>query len=98
MIFPENEMYSVSSHGRVRNNRTNRLLHLDYNQRYVRVGLNDKKHYYIHRMVYCTFHNDFQLDGYVIDHIDSNPLNNHLDNLQKITQQENCLKQGRFND
>nr|DAG03253.1 MAG TPA: homing endonuclease [Siphoviridae sp. ct2D011] len=49
-------------------------------------------------MVYCTFHNDYDLEGFVIDHIDENPLNNNLENLQKITQSENCLRQKRFND
>lgn len=98
MVFQLNPLYSISSKGRVRNNRTNRILHLDESQKYTRISLNDKKHYYLHRMVYCTFNNDFDLDGFVIDHIDSNPRNNNLENLQKITQQENCLKQKRFND
>lgn len=98
MIFPLNEMYSISNLGRVRNNRTNRLLVIDTHQTYNRVSLNDKKHYYIHRMVYCTFNNDFDLNGFIIDHKDGNPKNNNLNNLQKITQQENCLKQKRFND
>ena len=98
IVFQQNELYSISSFGRVRNNKTNRLLHIDNSQTYSRVSLNDKKHYYIHRMVYCSFHNDWDLDGYVIDHIDNNPKNNNLDNLQKITQSENCLKQERFND
>lgn len=98
MIFPLNELYSISSKGRVRNNKTNRLLHIDDSQTYSRVSLNDKRHYYIHRMVYCSFHNDWNLEGYVIDHIDNNPKNNWLENLQKITQSENCLRQGRFND
>ena len=86
MVFQENNMYSISSFGRVKNNKTNRLLYLDKNQKYVRISFNNKKHYYVHRLVYCTFHNDFDLDGFVIDHIDGNPSNNHLDNLQKITQ------------
>lgn len=98
MIFPENEDYSVSSCGRIKNNRTNRLLYIDEHQKYSRIQLNDQKHYYIHRLVYCVFHNDYDLDGYVIDHIDGNPRNNNLENLQKITQQENCLRQERFND
>ena len=97
-IFPLNNLYEVSSYGRVRNIKTNRLLKIDDFQKYQRVSLNDKKHYYLHRMVYCTFNNDFNLEGFVIDHIDNNPKNNKLDNLQKITQQENCLKQDRFND
>ena len=97
-VFPLNNLYEVSSYGRVRNIKTNRLLKIDDFQKYQRVSLNDKKHYYLHRMVYCTFNNDFNLEGFVIDHIDNNPKNNKLDNLQKITQQENCLKQDRFND
>ena len=97
-VFPLNNLYEVSSCGRVRNIKTNRLLKIDDFQKYQRVSLNDKKHYYLHRMVYCTFNNDFNLEGFVIDHIDNDPKNNKLDNLQKITQQENCLKQDRFND
>lgn len=91
-IILENPLYSVSSFGRVRNNKTNRLLHEDNSQKYVRVSLNDKKHYYLHRLVYCTFYDDYDLNGYVIDHIDNNPKNNKLDNLQKITYSENNFK------
>lgn len=98
MIIPEQPNYSVSSLGRFRNNRTNRLLKKDENQKYVRISFADKKHYYVHRLVYCVFNNDYDLDGFVIDHIDGNPKNNELSNLQKITQSENCLKQKRFND
>lgn len=96
LVVAENPLYSVSNYGRVINNRTNRLLKIDNCQRYSRIGLNDKKHYYIHRLVYCTFYNDYDLEGFVIDHIDANPRNNHLDNLQKITVSENNLR--RFND
>lgn len=97
-VIPFDLTYSISSCGRVRNNRTNRLLKKDDHQRYSRIQLSDKKHYYIHRLVYCVFNNDFDLDGFVIDHIDADPKNNNLNNLQKILQSENCLKQGRFND
>lgn len=95
-IVIENPTYSVSNYGRVINNKTNRLLKLDTNQKYVRVSFNDKKHYYVHRLVYCTFNNDYDLKDFVIDHIDFDPSNNHLDNLQKITVTENNLR--RFND
>lgn len=92
----QNPLYSVSNKGRVINNRTNRLLALDNCQKYVRVSFNDRKHYYVHRLVYCTFNNDYDLEGYVIDHIDSNTRNNTLENLQKITISENNSR--RFND
>lgn len=88
-VVQENPLYSVSNKGRVRNNGTNRLLHLDENQKYTRVSFNDKKHYYLHRLVYCTFHNDYDLEGFVIDHLDSNPKNNTLENLEKVTISEN---------
>lgn len=94
-IFPLNMQYSISNLGRIKNNRTSRLLHLDINGTYPRITLQinkQKVHYYVHRLVYCTFHNDFNLKGFIIDHIDGNPLNCKLSNLQKITQQENCLK------
>ena len=45
-----------------------------------------------------TFNNDFDMEGYVIDHIDNNPKNNKLTNLQKITFSKNNLRQDRFND
>lgn len=94
-IVKENPLYSVSNYGRVINNNNNRLLKIDKNQKYERVSFNDRKHYYIHRLVYCTFMNDYDLEGYVIDHIDSNPSNNKLENLQKITYSENNKR--RFN-
>ena len=100
-IIPFNVNYSISNKGRVRNNRTNRLLHYDEKSNsYYRIGLyNGQKsiHYYIHRLVYCVFHNDYDLQGFVIDHIDANRHNNNLENLQKITQSENNLKQACFN-
>ena len=96
MVVQENPKYSVSNRGRVINNSNNRLIKLDSNQKYVRVSFNDKKHYYLHRLVYCTFNDDYDLEGYVIDHIDRNPKNNNLENLQKITVSENNLR--RFND
>lgn len=101
IIFQENPNYEISSCGRIRNKKTNRLLRVDNNQKYSRIELSNsgkRKKYYIHRLVYCSFNNDYNLDGYVIDHIDNDAKNNNLSNLQKITQQENCLKQERFND
>ena len=65
------------------------MLSIDNNQKYSRVSFNDKKHYYIHRLVYCTFTNDYDLNGFVIDHLDNNPRNNCLENLQKVTVSEN---------
>ena len=96
-IVPENTLYSISNKGRVRNNRTNRLLKFDTSHGgYQRVMLNTRKRYLVHRLVYSCFTNDYDLDNYVIDHIDSNKSNNNLENLQKLTITENNKR--RFND
>ena len=51
-----------------------------------------KKHYLVHRLVYCVF-NNLDINGkFIIDHIDNNSENNNIDNLQKMTQQENIIK------
>lgn len=98
LVIPDHPQYSVSNMGRVRNNKTNRLLKIDNTSKYSRISFSDKRHYYLHRLVYCVFNNDYNLENFVIDHIDADPRNNKLENLQKITQQENCLRQKRFND
>ena len=91
-VVLQNLLYSVSNKGRVINNKTNRLLAIDTCQKYSRVSFNDKKHYYLHRLVYCTFYNDYDLDGYVIDHLDNNTRNNCLENLKKVTHSENSYR------
>lgn len=93
-------IYQVSSCGRIMNKKTKRILKQDTAHTYARIALYNKdkkyKHEQVHRLVYCSFANDYDLDNYVIDHIDANPLNNNFDNLQKITQSENTLKQARY--
>ena len=46
-------------------------------------------HKYVHRIIWETFNGEIP-DGYVIDHIDCDKLNNSLSNLQLVTQSENC--------
>ena len=48
-------------------------------------------HCLIHRLVYNAFVGDL-IDGYIIDHIDSDRNNNHYKNLQQITQMDNIRK------
>jgi len=56
------------------------------------------KKYKVHQLVAMAFLGHIPC-GYklVVDHIDSNPLNNNLDNLQIVTQRENAYKtQGNY--
>lgn len=96
----DHSLYQVSNMGRVRNKRTFKWLRQDECHTYNRVCLmDDSKHKHnvtVHRLVYCTFANDYDLNNYVIDHIDNNPKNNKFSNLQKITQSQNTKKQPRY--
>lgn len=59
-----------------------------YNENGVRASLR------VHRVVYQHFNSKGEQlkEGYVVDHIDENKLNNHIDNLQQITQKQNLAK------
>ena len=50
----------------------------------------------LQRFLYAWFIGDVP-DGMVVDHIDNNPFNNSLDNLQLLTQGENLKKRFRDN-
>ena len=66
------------------------------NRNYIiqRIGLcknNKCKHYLVHRFIYECFYGTIP-EGFQIDHIDNNPQNNRLDNLQLLTKSENINK------
>lgn len=54
-------------------------------------GCKIPKFYYVHRLVWETFMGEIP-EGKEIDHIDGNPHNNSLSNLQIVTRRENLLK------
>ena len=87
--------YVISNCGRIMNIRTKRLLkQCISNSGYYEVNLwksNKGKTTQVHRIVYSTFMNDYELKDYIINHKDGNKLNNNLNNLEKITYQENNL-------
>lgn len=87
--------YIVSSLGRVMNVKTKRLLKSCIaNNGYLQVNLwknNKGKNFLVHRLVYSNFMNDYDLENYVINHIDGDKTNSALSNLEKITRTENNL-------
>lgn len=88
--------YVISSVGRVMNIHTKRLIkpYKDNAGGYLCVSLwrnNKGKIYRIHKLVYSTFYEDYNLDNYVINHKDGNKENNDYKNLEKATYQQNNL-------
>jgi hypothetical protein len=80
------EPYEVSDWGRIR--RGGRLLKPWVNSRgYLVIDVRGRVKVRIHRLVYQSFRGDTGV--LVIDHIDHDKTNNHLINLQAITQAEN---------
>lgn len=54
-----------------------------------------RKTVYNHKIVAQEFLGHTPTKGKVVDHIDNNRINNRLDNLQIISQRENCTKEMR---
>lgn len=97
------ENYLVSNMGRIRNKNSVFFVKpdMDKTAKYARVTLvrdKIKKHMFVHRLVYSAFNNDYDYNGYVIDHIDSNTRNNKLSNLRKVTQSENNYARKKKNE
>ena len=85
--------YEASCEGVVRNRRLKKPVGSVNNQGYLHFTAGGGKKYFCHRIIYEAF-NGLIKDGCVIDHIDSDPQNNFLENLQCISQSENT-KRGR---
>lgn len=85
--------YVVSSHGRIMNIKTKRLLKQYLNRNgYYEVNLwknNKGTTTQVHKIIYCSFNVDDNLEGFVINHIDGNKTNNNISNLEKVTHSEN---------
>lgn len=65
------------------------------NGRYLNIKLrnkNEEKTFNVHFLVAQQFLNHEPKQGFVIDHIDKNEKNNHLNNLRVITHKENIMR------
>jgi len=61
-----------------------------FEQGYRRIKLN-RKYYRAHRLVWL-WHGRELVDGLIIDHIDNNPANNRIENLQQILHADNLRR------
>lgn len=90
------DRYQVSNMGRIRSKYKNKFYNgcnPDNEKGYVRITLKSEngtlKKYPIHRIVFNEFGNDDMVNK-EINHIDGNPLNNSIDNLEVVTRKENA--------
>ena len=79
--------YLISRDGRIFNSKNNELAKTITNGYYI-VKIK-KKSYSVHRLVALTYIKNPN-NHPVINHIDENKLNNKVENLEWVTQQENC--------
>ncbi len=91
--------YEISSHGRVRNNETSKILKVQTQKDgYVTLGLykdKKKKRYKIHCLVGSAFL-EKKDDISVIHHIDHNKSNNVITNLTWVTLSEKCRNRSKL--
>jgi hypothetical protein len=79
--------YSISTYGRVKNNKGRITNGFSKKDDYLVVNIN-KKHYYIHRLVALVFLTN-QKNKPLVNHIDGNKQNPKLENLEWIDYQDN---------
>ena len=78
----------VSSFGRIKTSRGITYTPVPESSGYVRVIINNK-HYYMHRLVAIAFKLPRKEGQNEVNHIDRNPANNKLSNLEYVTHSEN---------
>ena len=94
--FPLCKDYLISNYGNVisfKYGKEKKLKGSISKKGYLQFTIN-KKNYCSHVLVAITFlnHKPNGTNYYVVDHIDNNKLNNKLDNLQLLSNYNNCMK------
>ncbi len=90
-----NNEYQVSTFGRIKSFKVYKkgtILKPRLSSRYAYVSLNSKTRY-VHHLVAITFMSHIISSKNVVDHIDNNGQNNHINNLQIISNRENSSKE-----
>ena len=93
---PKYTKYGADDKGNVYNVKLNKKLHGSIGKDgRLRVTISKGETMLVSRFIYECFDGLIE-DGFVIDHKDNNGINNNIENLQKITQQQNIIK--KFTD
>lgn len=77
----------VYENGNLKNRKTNHIYHNLDRDGYIRVRQNNKE-YRAHRIIWELFHGPIP-EGLLVDHIDRNTQNNHIENLRLVTRNQN---------
>lgn len=98
--------YYVTSTGRIYSNLSHKWLKPTQNKRkgspkstrlYVNLGRGGQNRHYVHRLVASAFLPNPE-NKPEVDHIDTNPLNNNVNNLRWTTRQENLQNKNTLNN
>ena len=91
-LINTNGLYKISNLGRVKKTKTNKLIQPYIKRKtYNWIKIRTKHfniHASLHRLVYESFYGNIK-EGNEVDHINSNSLDDRLENLKEVTKQEN---------
>jgi len=91
---PDLNNYYISRDGKIFNSK-NKQKYTYVKNGYHNLSLNNKM-YAVHRLVALTYLKNPN-NHPVVNHIDENKLNNNVDNLEWVTQKENCNAHTKIN-